>query len=475
MIKKLIPKFPIKNFRTLMTFQNQLKSDTELYGIVQQEFDRQKHSIELIASENYTTNAVLQGLGSVLTNKYSEGQPYKRYYGGNQFIDQIETLCQNRALELYGLERKDWNVNVQPYSGSPANFAVLTGLLKPHDRIMGLDLPSGGHLTHGFYTSNKKVSASSIYFESFPYQLNSETELIDYDALEEIAIKYKPKLLICGHSGYPRDLDYKRFREIADKTKSYLMADMAHISGLVATKEHNDPFEYCDIVTSTTHKTLRGPRSGMIFVKQELKDYDGNVVTGKVAKQIDEAVFPGLQGGPHEHQIAALCHQLLEANKPEFKEYIIQVKKNSKILAETLQNMGYSIVTGGTDNHLVMINVKDSYGVTGSKVESLCEELNISLNKNALLGDTSPLSPSGIRLGTPAMTTRGFKENDFIKTAQYLDCAVKYAIDIQNKYGKKLVDFNKGLDEVKESDDFKALKQEIYDWTGLFPFYSDME
>lgn len=474
-VKKLICSTGKRLANSIMTFHNHLKSDTQLNNIIKQEFNRQKHSLELIASENYTSNAVLEGLGSVLTNKYSEGQPFRRYYGGNQFIDKIETLCQSRALDLFKLNPKDWSVNVQPYSGSPANLAVLTGLLKPHDRIMGLDLPSGGHLTHGFYTASKKVSASSIFFESLPYQLNSETELIDYDALEAQATLYKPKLIICGHSGYPRDLDYKRFREIADMNKSYLMADIAHISGLVATEEHNNPFEYCDVVSSTTHKTLRGPRSGIIFVKQELKDYYGNVETGKVAKQIDDAVFPGLQGGPHEHQIAALCHQLAEANKPEFKEYIIQVKKNAQALAKALQEKGFKIVSGGTDNHLVMVNVKSSYGVTGSKVEKVCEELNISLNKNALLGDTSPLSPSGIRVGTPAMTTRGFTEADFVKTAEYIHTAVKLAVEIQEKYGKKLTDFNKGLEEYIISGKLDNIKKEIYDWSGSFPYYDEMD
>jgi glycine hydroxymethyltransferase len=454
-----------------MNFNDNYQNDEELYSIIKLEFKRQKHSLELIASENYTPNSVLQCLGSVLTNKYSEGQPFRRYYGGNQFIDQIETLCQKRALEAFRLDSKNWSVNVQPYSGSPANFAVLTGLLKPHDKIMGLDLPSGGHLTHGFFIKDKKISATSLYFESHPYQINQETELIDYDALQEKAKQVKPKLIICGHSGYPRDLDYKKFRQIADSVNAYLMADMAHISGLVATEQHNNPFEYCDIVTSTTHKTLRGPRSGIIFVNKNTKDYEGNDKYGQVAKQIDEAIFPGLQGGPHQHQIGALCHQLKVVNTSEFKEYIKQVKNNSKVLANRLQELGYHIVSGGTDNHLVMVNVKKTYGVTGSKVEKICEELGISINKNALLGDPSPLSPSGIRLGTPAMTTRGFNETDFVKTANYIDTAVKMAKQIQEKYGKKLVDFNKGLEQYSKTDEFQKVVKEIYDWVGSFEFY----
>ena len=456
---------------TTSVFQNQLPNDSEVTKILELEFERQKHSIELIASENYTSLGVLDCLGSIMTNKYSEGYPGKRYYGGNQYIDMIETLCQQRALKLYKLDSNDWEVNVQPYSGSPANFAVLTGLLTPHDRIMGLDLPSGGHLTHGFYIPKKKVSASSIYFESFPYHLNKETHLIDYDELEKQARQYCPQLLICGHSGYPRDLDYARFRQIADKVGCYLMADMAHISGLVATEEHNDPFQYCDIVTSTTHKTLRGPRSGIIFIKKELRDKQGNIVNGKVAQQINEAVFPGLQGGPHQHQITALCHQLGEALKPEFKTYIQQVKTNAKILADELIKLGFKVMTDGTDNHLLMVNVKESFGITGSKVENVCEELGISINKNALLGDPSPMSPSGIRLGTPAMTTRGFKEEEFKKVAQYLLKSVQICQEVQTKYGKKISDFNKGLEEKVKEEDFQQLKKEIWDWVETFPFY----
>jgi glycine hydroxymethyltransferase len=454
-----------------MNFNDNYQNDEELYSIIKQEFNRQKHSLELIASENYTPNSVLQCLGSILTNKYSEGQPFRRYYGGNQYIDQIETLCQKRALEAFRLDSEKWSVNVQPYSGSPANFAVLTGLLKPHDKIMGLDLPSGGHLTHGFFIKDKKISATSLYFESHPYQINPETELIDYDTLEKKVKEVNPKLIICGHSGYPRDLDYKRFRQIADSVNAYLMADIAHISGLVATEQHNNPFEYCDVVTSTTHKTLRGPRSGIVFVNKNTKDYNGNESYGQVAKQIDEAIFPGLQGGPHQHQIGALCHQLKVVNTPEFKEYIRQVKLNSKALANRMQELGYHIVSGGTDNHLVMINVKKTYDVTGSKVEKICEELGISLNKNALLGDASPLSPSGIRVGTHAMTTRGFNENDFIRTANYIDIAVRMAKEIQEKYGKQLVNFNKGLNEYIQTQEFQKVVKEIYDWVGSYEFY----
>ena len=293
--------------------------DPELADMIDGEDQRQRHGLELIASENFASQAVRDVLGSCLTNKYSEGGVGRRYYGGNEFIDQIETLCMDRALALYNLDPKEWGVNVQPYSGSPANFAVYTGLLKPHDRIMGLDLPSGGHLTHGFQTAKKKVSATSVYFESMPYVVSSETGYIDYDEMERRANMFLPKLLIGGGSAYPREWDYARMRKIADSVGALLMVDMAHISGLVAGRVARNPFEYADVVTSTTHKTLRGPRSGMIFAKQEYMD------------QINAAVFPSLQGGPHNHQIGGLAVALKEASQPEFVAYIKQVVANAQV------------------------------------------------------------------------------------------------------------------------------------------------
>ena len=316
-----------------------------------------------------------------------------------------------RALQAFNLDENIWGVNVQPYSGSPANLAVYNGLLNPHDRIMGLDLPSGGHLTHGFYTQKKKISATSVYYESLGYHIN-ENGLIDYEELEKLANNFKPKLLICGYSAYPRDLDYERFRKIADNVGAYLLCDMSHFNGFVATNLLNNPFNYCDVVTTTTHKTLRGPRAGMIFYKLEHK------------KNIDQSVFPGLQGGPHNHQIAGIAVQLKEVLKPEFKDYMIQVKKNANILAEELINYGYKVSTNGTDNHIVLLNLRPNK-LTGSKVEKLCEQVNISINKNAVYGDKSALSPSGIRLGTPSLTTRGLKENDFKKVAGFLNECIK--------------------------------------------------
>ncbi len=380
------------------------EADSELYQLIKLETQRQKDGIELIASENFTSQAVLDCLGSILTNKYSEGLPGKRYYGGNQYIDQIEILCQQRALKAFHLEADKWGVNVQPYSGSVANMAVYLGILKPHDRIMGLDLPSGGHLTHGFKTAKRKVSASSVYYESFPYTVTTEG-LIDYDRLEALADEVKPQLIICGASAYSRDFDYERFKKIADKHGAYLMADIAHISGFVATQLMKNPFDYCDVVTTTTHKTLRGPRAALIFFKKALE------------RQINEAVFPGLQGGPHQNQIAAVATQLKEVQTPEFKEYMEQVRKNARALANELKALDYKIVTGGTDNHLFLVDLRNK-GISGAEAEKKLEQVGISVNKNTIPGDKSALYPSGIRIGLAAVTTKGYKESDMFDIAQ---------------------------------------------------------
>ena len=404
----------------------------------------------------------MECLGSCLTNKYSEGYPAHRYYGGNEFIDEIELLCQKRALEAYHLDPEKWGVNVQPYSGSPANLAVYTALLRPGSRIMGLDLPSGGHLTHGYYTYNPKtgvrkaLSGSSIFFETLPYHVNAETGLIDYDELEKLANIYKPDLIVAGFSAYPRDVDYPRFRKIADSCGALLMMDMAHISGLVATGEAANPFEYCDIVTTTTHKSLRGPRAGMIFFRKDEREFE---------KKINDGVFPGLQGGPHDHQIAAIATQLKEVATPEFKEYCIQIKKNAKALAEAMMAKGYKLCTDGTDNHLILWDVRP-LGLTGSKIEKVCDLINISLNKNTVHGDRSAQSPGGVRIGTPALTTRGLKEADFAKIADFLERVVKISLDVQAKAGKKLVDFVAAL---PANEDIPVLAKEVATFATSFP------
>ena len=404
----------------------------------------------------------MECLGSCLTNKYSEGYPHHRYYGGNEFIDQIEELCQKRALEAYHLDAEKWGVNVQPYSGSPANLAVYTGLLRPGSRMMGLDLPSGGHLTHGYYTFNAKtrvrkpLSGSSIFFETLPYHVDAQTGLIDYDELEKMANVYKPELIVAGYSAYPRDLDYARFRKIADACGAILMMDMAHISGLVATGEMSNPFEYCDIVTTTTHKSLRGPRAGMIFFRKDERDFE---------KKINDAVFPGLQGGPHDHQVAAIATQLKEVATPEFKQYCVQIKKNAKALAQALMDKGYKLATDGTDNHLILWDVRP-LGLTGSKIEKVCDLINISLNKNTVHGDKSAQSPGGVRIGTPALTTRGLKEADFQKVAGFLDRAVKISLDVQKTSGKKLKDFVAALPANK---DIPVLAHDVATFATSFP------
>ena len=431
--------------------------DKELYDLIKLEEKRQIEGLELIASENITSTSVLECLGSVLTNKYSEGYPGKRYYGGNEVIDQIEELCKTRALNAYRLSDNEWSVNVQPYSGSSANFAVYNALLEPHDRIMGLDLPSGGHLTHGFYTNKKKVSASSIYFESLPYSVDSEG-YIDYDELELLATKFKPKLIICGYSAYSRDLDYSRFRKIADINGSLLLCDMAHFSGFVATEELSNPFDFCDVVTSTTHKTLRGPRAGIIFCKKQYEKF------------VNESVFPSLQGGPHEHQIAAIATQLKQVSKPEFKQYIKEVKINAQTLANELIKRDYKVCSGGTDNHIVLIDLNNK-NITGSKIEKLCELVNISINKNSVPGDKSALSPGGIRLGTPSLTTRGMNKEHMIQVADYLDRVVKLALEIQDKDCKKLKDFI-NFTETDNSTilEINKIKNEVINFAKTFEY-----
>ncbi|XP_063362193.1 serine hydroxymethyltransferase isoform X2 [Cydia amplana] len=446
-------------------------TDPELFDIIVKEKKRQEAGLEMIASENFTSVPVLQCLSSCLHNKYSEGMPNQRYYGGNEYIDEIEILAQQRSLQTYRLKAEEWGVNVQPYSGSPANFAVYTGVVEPHGRIMGLDLPDGGHLTHGFFTPTKKISATSIFFESMPYKVDPKTGLIDYDKLAETARLFKPRLIIAGISCYSRCLDYKRFRQIADENGAYLMADMAHISGLVAAGVIPSPFEYCDIVTTTTHKTLRGPRAGVIFFRKGVRSVkaNGDKVMYDFESKINQAVFPGLQGGPHNHAIAAIATAMKQAQAPEFVEYQKQVIKNAQRLCAGLVALGYDIATGGTDVHLALVDVRGA-GLSGARAERVLELCGVACNKNTVPGDRSALNPSGIRLGTPALTTRGFKEEHMDRVVDYIDKALKLGQEVTKISGPKLADFNK---VIEENNDVKSkvhkLKEEIENFSRSFP------
>ncbi|OZJ05301.1 Serine hydroxymethyltransferase 2 [Bifiguratus adelaidae] len=434
------------------------EEDSEIYALIEQEKYRQFSGLELIASENFTSQAVMEANGSALTNKYSEGLPGARYYGGNEYIDQVENLCRKRALTAFHLDAEKWGVNVQPYSGSTANFAALTALIQPQDRLMGLDLPSGGHLTHGYQTAKKKISSSSIYFQSMPYQVDQTTGYIDYDRLEENAALFRPKLLICGASAYPREWDYARLRKVADQHGAYLMADIAHISGLVASKEAANPFEFCDVVTTTTHKTLRGPRAGLIFFRRD----KGDDLEGRV----NQAVFPSCQGGPHNNTIAAIAVALKQVATPEFKQYAIQVRANAKTLAKTLRNYGYKMATDGTENHLILWDLKPQK-LTGSKVERICEIVDITINKNSIAGDKSAVTPGGVRLGTAALTSRSFKEEDMVKVGEFLHRTVQIASDVQTKCGSKMMkDFVAALEG---NQDIAQLKKEVQEFARSFP------
>lgn len=380
--------------------------DKILLKALNDEKKRQKHNIELIASENFVSKDVLKLQGSILTNKYAEGYPGKRYYGGCEYIDVFETKAIEYATKLFNCKY----ANVQPHSGSSANMAVYKALLKPGDKVMGMALSEGGHLTHGY-----KINFSGIEYESISYGLNPKTEMLDYDAIIEQAKKEKPKMIIAGASAYSRTIDFKKFREAADTCGAYLMVDMAHIAGLVATGLHPSPFPYADVVTTTTHKTLRGPRGGMILTNDE-----------ELAKKIDKIIFPGIQGGPLMHVIGAKAECFYEALQPEFKEYQKRVIKNIKALAKKLEQEGFRIVSGGTDNHLILVDIKSSIGITGKEAEKILDSINITCNKNTTPNDTeSPFKTSGIRLGSPAMTTRGFNEKEFEEVGEIISEALK--------------------------------------------------
>ena len=402
--------------------------DSRLIKVVQDELKRQQTNIELIASENFVSKDVMELQGSVLTNKYAEGYPNKRYYGGCENVDVAEEIAIEYVTKLFNCKY----ANVQPHSGSSANMAVYKALLNPGDTIMGLDLDQGGHLTHGY-----KVSFSGKEYNSISYGLNKDTELIDYEEVERLAIEHKPRLIIAGASAYSRVIDFERFKAIADKVGAYLMVDMAHIAGLVATGLHPSPLEYADVVTSTTHKTLRGPRGGLILTNDE-----------EIIKKINKTVFPGIQGGPLMHVIAAKAECFYEALDPSFKVYMEQVVKNIKAMADRFMEEGYHIVSNGTDNHLILLDVKSKLDMSGKEAEEILSRINITVNKNKIPNDTLGANEaSGIRIGSPAMTTRGLKEEDFIEIANII------------------------IDALENNQDEVSLKERVNNIVGKYPLY----
>jgi glycine hydroxymethyltransferase len=404
------------------------QNDPALYDIVRAEEKRQVEGLELIASENYVSEAVLEAMGSILTNKYSEGYPGKRYYGGNEFIDQAENLAIDRAKQLFGAE----HVNVQPLSGGPANIAVYMALLQPGDKVLGMSLDQGGHLTHGH-----PLNFSGKLFQIIPYNVKKDIEQVDTDELEEIALREKPKMIIAGFSAYSRSLDWKRFKEIADKVGAYTFADIAHIAGLIAGKQLESPVPHFDVVSTTTHKTLRGPRGAMIMCKEQF------------ASAINKAVFPGIQGGPHDHINAAKAVAFGEALKPEFQDYAAQVIKNARTLADALAKNGYKIISGGTDNHLMLVDMVASKNIAGKETVSILEQAGITVNYNMIPYDQrKPLDPSGIRIGTAALTTRGMKEQEMLKVVEFI---------------------SKAIDMRAEPESLEKIKSEVRDFASAFP------
>lgn len=386
---------------------NKLKTiDRDIYDAIELEKKRQRENIELIASENFVSLAVLEAQGSIMTNKYAEGYPNRRYYGGCEFVDIAEQLAIERVKKLFGVNF----ANVQPHSGSQANMAVFRALLNHGDRILSMSLSDGGHLTHGY-----KLSFSGADYEIYSYGVDAVTEMINYDEIERLALEVKPKLILAGASAYPRAIDFKRFREIADKVGAFLFVDMAHIAGLVAGGVHQNPCPYAHVVSSTTHKTLRGPRGGIILSND-----------AEIATKIDRAIFPGIQGGPLMHIIAAKAVAFKEALEPSFKDYVKNIVDNAHALADELKKLGYRIVSGGSDNHMLLVDLKASIGMTGAEAEKLLHEVGITCNKNSIPNDKErPMITSGIRLGTPAMTTRGFTSRDFRLVAALIDAALK--------------------------------------------------
>ncbi|MEK6981384.1 MAG: serine hydroxymethyltransferase [Candidatus Micrarchaeota archaeon] len=410
----------------MSNLENLMHTDKAIYDLLKKEVAYQKSTLRLIASENYTSLAVIQAMGSVLTNKYAEGYPGKRYYAGNQYVDQIETLAIERAKKLFGVD----HANVQPHAGASANIAAFYAFLEIGDKYMGLELSQGGHLTHG-----SPVNFSGKWYKVASYAVDKQTEMLDYDAIEKKAIEEKPKLIIAGYTAYPMEIDFKRFREICDKTGAILMTDISHISGLIAGGVYNSPAAFADVITTTTHKTLRGPRGAMIMAKKEYSE------------KIDKAVFPGLQGGPIENMIAGKAVCFHEAMQAEFKVYAKQIVSNAKALADELQTLGYKLVANGTESHLILVDLRNK-GINGKEAQIALEEAGIILNRNTVPYDTQkPFITSGIRLGTPSLTTRGMKESEMKEVAKFMDIVLKNYKDatVKEKIKKDIEEFCKGF------------------------------
>lgn len=437
--------------------KNLKTTDPEIYDLIKEEEKRQEEVLEMIPSENYTSKAVMEALGGVLTNKYSEGYPKKRYYQGNKIIDSVEILAQERAKKLFGVPY----VNVQPYSGSPANTAVYLALLKPfEDKIMGLTLSFGGHLTHG-----SSVSISGKYFKTVPYELN-EKGLLDYEEIEKLAVAEKPRIIVCGATAYSRIIDFKRFGEIADSIDAYLLADISHIAGLIVGEVHPSPVSYADIIMTTTHKTLRGPRGAILMVTNK-----GLKKDPELADKIDKAVFPGLQGGPHDNQTAAIAVSLLEASQSQFRTYAKQVVKNAKELSKELLKSGFSLVSGGTDNHLLLIDLSNKKA-NGALAAYALEVSGIVVNKNAVPNDPMPpFYPSGIRLGTPALTTRGMKEKEMVKIAKWISDVIEEikGEELPKEKESRSYFWKEFRRRVKENKKLLEINKEIKEFCQKFP------
>lgn len=439
------------------------EADPEVYSIIRQELKRQKEGLELIPSENHVSKAVLQAMGSILTNKYSEGYPRKRYYGGNEFIDEVEELAIARAKKVFGVE----HVNVQPYSGSPANLAVYVATCNPGDTIMGLNLTDGGHLTHGW-----KVSATALFYNSVPYHVKKDG-YIDFEEVRKLAHEHKPKLIWCGATAYVREFPFEEFGKIADEIGAYFVADIAHIAGLIVAGAHKSPVPYAHLITTTTHKTLRGPRGGMIMVTKKGLEKDP-----KLAAKIDKAIFPGLQGGPHDHTTAGIAIALKEALKPEFKDYGKQIVKNAKALGESLMSNNIKLVTNGTDNHMLLVDLTPFGNGKGLFVQDALDLAGITVNKNTIPAEPfSPFYPSGIRIGTPAITTRGMKEPEMKLLGQWLAEIIKEVKDynMPDDKDERARVIERFSADIKSNKKIKEIRAKVLELCNNFPIYAGLE